>query len=109
MDRLESFTHRTDLVRLETEGHVPSFNHNLSSEEAELRLQQVYTPFHNAYNTLVKERCNNNHTVTLISIHSFTPVWNGTVRTMDVGVLFDECEELGTKLAALLKEEGLFC
>ena len=27
---------------------------------------------------------------------------------MDIGVLFDECEELGTKLASLLKEEGLF-
>ena len=27
---------------------------------------------------------------------------------MDIGVLFDECEELGTKLAALLREKGLF-
>ena len=99
---------RTDLIRLETEGHLLSFNQNLSSADHTHRLQQIYEPFHATYNTLVKERCGQERPVVLISIHSFTPVWNGTVRTMDVGVLFDECEELGIRLAGLLKEEGLF-
>ena len=99
---------RTDLIRLETEGHTLSFNENLSEHAEQQRLQQVYDTFHAAYNALVEKRCQEPTPVTLISIHSFTPVWNGTVRTMDIGVLFDECEELGIKLAALLKEEGLF-
>ena len=99
---------RTDLIRLETEGHILSFNHNLSEHAEQQRLQQVYTPFHTAYNELVEMRCKDPKPLTLISIHSFTPVWNGRVRTMDIGVLFDECEELGTKLAALLKKEDLF-
>lgn len=99
---------RTDLIRLETDGHPLSFNHNLSNHDEQERLQQVYVPFHTAYNELVARRCQDSRSVTLISIHSFTPVWNGSVRTMDIGVLFDECEELGTKLAALLKKEGLF-
>ena len=99
---------RTDLVRLETEGHHLSFNRNLSSAEHEQRVQEVYKPFHAAYNTLVKERCQHDQPVILISIHSFTPVWNGTVRTMDIGVLFDECEDLGIKLAELLREEEFF-
>ena len=99
---------RTDLIRFETEGHLLSFNHNLSEDAEQERLQQVYKPFHTAYNDLVAKRCQSPEPVTLISIHSFTPVWNGTVRTMDIGVLFDECEELGNKLAALLKNEDLF-
>ncbi len=99
---------RTDLIRLETEGHPLSFNQNLSPAEHEQRLQEVYKPFHAAYNTLVEERCQHDQPVILISIHSFTPIWNGSVRTMDIGVLFDECEDLGTKLAGLLREEDLF-
>ena len=99
---------RTDLIRFETEGHQLSFNQNLSTAEHEQRLQEVYKPFHEAYDKLVKERCQHDQPVILISIHSFTPVWDGTVRTMDIGVLFDECEELGVKLAGLLREEDLF-
>ena len=48
---------RTDLIRLETEGHTLSFNHNLSDHAAQQRLQQVYEPFHAAYNSLVGKRC----------------------------------------------------
>ena len=99
---------RTDLVRLETEGHRLSFNQGLSSEDHTQRLQQIYQPFHSAYHTLVQRRRRQERPVTLISIHSFTPVWDGIIRTMDIGVLFDECEELGLRLAELLKKEDLF-
>ena len=99
---------RTDLVRLEAEGHRLSFNQDLTSEDHTQRLQQIYKPFHSAYHTLVQRRRRQAPPVILISVHSFTPVWDGVVRTMDIGVLFDECEELGLKLAELLKKEGLF-
>ena len=98
---------RTDLVRLETEDHVLSFNHNLSSEESETFTTSVHS-LSRCLQYMVQERCNKSTPVTLISIHSFTPVWNGTVRTMDIGVLFDECEELGRRLAGYSKNEGLF-
>lgn len=99
---------RKDLFRRETEGHQLTFNATLTVEEGQQRLNKFYTPFHDAYDALVKERAQKEQPVVLISIHSFTPVWNGAVRTMDIGVLFDECEELGIQLANLLRDEELF-
>ena len=99
---------RADMFRRETEGHQLTFNIELNDAEQQRRLNSVYHPFHTAYDDLVKERVQHNKPVLLVSIHSFTPVWNGSVRTMDVGVLFDECAELGHQLADFLKEEDLF-
>ena len=99
---------RQDLFRRETEGHQLTFNAQLTAEEGEQRLENFYKPFHDAYDDLVKERAQKEAPVVLISIHSFTPVWDGAVRTMDIGVLFDECEGLGVQLASLLQDEELF-
>jgi len=99
---------RTDLIRLETEGHYLSFNQQVDAREQQRRIDTVYHPFHQAYDALVKERISKQPPVLLISIHSFTPVWDGKVRTMDVGVLFDTCEELGQQLATCIAKQDLF-
>lgn len=99
---------RTDLIRKETEGHILSFNQHLTPSDEIQRLQQYYSPYHTAFDQLVQERVQHTPPVLLISMHSFTPVWNGAVRNMDIGVLFDDCETLGLHLSRLLRKESLF-
>jgi predicted N-formylglutamate amidohydrolase len=99
---------RNDLIRKETEEHILSFNQALSPKEEVERLKEYYTPYHDAFDELVQQRIHHSPPVLLISMHSFTPVWNGSVRSMDVGVLFDESEELGIQLAESLRKEDLF-
>jgi predicted N-formylglutamate amidohydrolase len=42
----------------------------------------------------------------LLSVHSFTPIWNGRMRAMDMGVLFDKFEPIAQRLAEELTKEG---
>ncbi len=98
---------RTDLIKTETEGYPLSFNQNISADQEKQRLKEYYHPYHKAYDKLVEQRVAQPAPVLLISMHSFTPVWNGHVRTMDIGVLFDQCESLGHKLATLISEQEL--
>ena len=44
----------------------------------------------------------------LISLHSFTPLWNHKIRDMDVGVLFCEMSPLVTQFQEAWKAEGYF-
>lgn len=98
---------RQDLIRTHTDEHELSFNKLISTKEHNSRLVEWYHPFHNAYHKLVEHHAARS-TMILISIHSFTPVWDGKVRTMDIGVLFDQYEELGSRLAEELQKEDLF-
>ncbi len=98
---------RTDLIRTETEGYPLSFNQELAPEQVQQRLEVYYRPYHEAFDQLVEQRVAQSAPVLLVSMHSFTPVWNGQVRTMDIGVLFDKCEDLGSKLATLIGEQEL--
>lgn len=59
---------------------------SLDKETKERLLQEVYRPYREA----VLERMKNSTSpVFHLSVHSFTPVWHGEVRAMDVGLLFD--------------------
>ena len=44
--------------------------------------------------------------LSLCSIHSFTPVYRGCVRDVEVGVLFDAHDAHAEELAAALSEQG---
>lgn len=99
---------RLDLIRTETEGHPLSFNQNLSKEEEENRFSQWYQPYHTAFDQLVASRSNHPSPVVLVSVHSFTPVWDAQVRTMDIGVLFDHHVEPGEGLAKHIEDAGFF-
>ncbi|MBL3656947.1 N-formylglutamate amidohydrolase [Fulvivirga sediminis] len=53
-------------------------------------LDKYYHPYRNTVEDKIKKEVDMGHTVLHISMHTFTPVLNGVVRTVDVGILFDE-------------------
>lgn len=77
----------------------------LSVIEKNKLIQQIYTPYRN----LVEESISSRLPAIHLSIHTFTPVWNGEERRVDIGLLFDPdrtcelqfCEQLQQKLETI--------
>lgn len=61
-------------------------NRNLSPDERTFRTGAIYQPFESALARLLATRPN----ATLVTVHTFTPVWFGAPRTVDIGLLHGE-------------------
>lgn len=90
------------LFRAEAEGAPVELNRDLTVAERERRLTGWYRPFHQAIDRLLAPHQGS----ILFSIHSFTPVYEGAARPMEVGVLFDTEDELGEAAAEALQAAG---
>jgi predicted N-formylglutamate amidohydrolase len=70
-----------------SEAFVIPGNAGLSPADRKARAERVYTPFRDALNATLDERMDEGRRPVLVSIHSFTPVYNGVVRDMELGIL----------------------
>jgi predicted N-formylglutamate amidohydrolase len=61
----------------------------LGPAEKELLIEKYYLPFHRAVDNAVRSALKSNQRVLHLSVHSFTPVLDGIVRTADLGLLYD--------------------
>ena len=96
-----------DLIRASTEGHALSFNQQLDDAEVSRRLAAYHAPYHAAIDEGLRARLRvEAGDVLLLSVHTFTPVWNHRVRPMDVGVLYAPYEALAQRLVGELEREG---
>lgn len=83
-------------------------NHNLSSKEKSQRTEAIYRPFEKALTTFIKQRREANRPPILITIHSFTPIYHGRKRQVELGILYDQDTRLANAiLKASLKEKDL--
>jgi predicted N-formylglutamate amidohydrolase len=81
------------LVELNRSRHHPalfsSYTKGLSRAERERILEQYYRPHRDAIGRQVAAWTNAEEHVRHVAVHSFTPVLNGAVRTLDIGLLYD--------------------
>ena len=70
-------------------------NADLTSGERELRVQNYYLPFHSALSKLLDEGQGNS---VMVTVHSFTPVYHGKRRDVEIGVLHDRDSRLADEL-----------
>lgn len=91
------------IFRAEAEGHPVELNRGLSDDERERRLVRLWRPYHRTVSAVVRA----SEAPVLMSLHTFTPVYEGESRDLEVGVLFDTEEELAASLAEALREAGL--
>ena len=80
-------------------------NANLSLEDRQARVALSWQPFHEAVEQLIKGRLLQDRETSLISIHSFTPVYKGVKRPWHIGILHDEDRSMADPLIAALKSE----
>lgn len=90
------------LFRLEAEGRQVALNRDLDDAERARRIERMYQPFHGA----IDRGLGPHGAEILFSIHSFTPVYEGQTRAMEIGVLYNTQDELGQRAARHLADAG---
>lgn len=65
-------------------------NTGLSATDRLVRAERVYLPFRAALTNLLDARAAQALPTALVTIHSFTPVFEGKRRSIDIGILHDE-------------------
>ena len=74
------------------EDHAISWNQHLDEVERERRRARYHEPYHAAIDQVLRDRATHRRPTRLLSIHSFTPVYRGEAREVEIGVLFDDHE-----------------
>jgi predicted N-formylglutamate amidohydrolase len=89
------------------EGTPLSFNQDITPEERAYRRAQYYDPYHQAVDGVITKRLTHPEPWTLLAMHSFTRAYKDTIRTLEIGVLYDDPNaDQATTLVDLLRQEG---
>jgi predicted N-formylglutamate amidohydrolase len=80
-------------------------NHGLSPAEVAARYEEILVPYHDCIAALLDRRAQAGRRSVLIAMHSFTPVFGGSERTMHVGVLYNRDRRLARHLLELLRAD----
>ncbi len=96
------------LIDLNRSRHHPrlfsEFSHGLPEAEKEAIIARWYTPFRDATLQAVEEVLPWCDLLLHLSVHSFTPVLEGVVRTNDIGILYDPQRQAEKDLARRLAQ-----
>lgn len=93
-----------DLILPESDGTPVPGNRGLTDAERQRRVREFYDPYHAAVDRIVRDRADASRL--LLSVHSFTPTLDGKERPFDVGVLFDDHEDLAREFGQRLAHTG---
>ncbi|RCW28310.1 putative N-formylglutamate amidohydrolase [Ciceribacter lividus] len=75
-------------------------NHDLDVAERYARTAALYIPFHDRIDAIIAERKAAGRRTVLVTVHSFTPVYMGRHREVEVGILHDEDSRLADAMLA---------
>jgi predicted N-formylglutamate amidohydrolase len=81
-------------------------NRNLAAAERETRRAAVFEPYHARIRALLDARQAAQRRTVYVAMHSFTPVFKGESRAMQVGVLYNRHAQLANIMLDLLRAEG---
>ena len=84
-----------DAIVEESDGVGIPGNENLNSAQREQRVREYYLPFHRQLETTLERA---GYDCALVTIHSFTPVYKGQRRDVEIGVLHDSHTSLADAL-----------
>jgi predicted N-formylglutamate amidohydrolase len=72
-----------------SEGQAIPGNAHLDEMAAESRIAEIHRPFHSALGAILRDRLDRGTPLHLLTVHSFTPVYFGRRRAVELGVLHD--------------------
>lgn len=83
-------------------------NAALSAAERLARTEAIYSPFRKGLSDLIKTRVANHRPPVIVTLHSFTPVWHGQPREVEVGILHDSDSRLADAFLADAADDDAF-
>jgi predicted N-formylglutamate amidohydrolase len=92
-----------DLIRTRAEGRDIKLNRHVDVAERERRIERLHRPYHAAIDREVAR----SKVPLLLAMHTFTPVYEGRRREVEVGVLFDTEEALAERFRHAIADVGL--
>jgi predicted N-formylglutamate amidohydrolase len=81
-------------------------NVNLTPEDRAARVNAIFKPYHDRITALLDARLDAGRRTIVVAMHSFTPVFKGESRAMQVGVLYNKDPKFAHILLELLEAEG---
>jgi predicted N-formylglutamate amidohydrolase len=75
-------------------------NQHLTSEQRAARIAELYEPFHEAIEAEIDARSARGLETVLVTVHSFTPVYFGRAREVQLGILYDSDARLADQMIA---------
>lgn len=90
-----------DAIRATAEGRTIFLNRDIDESERLRRLEMA-----RAYHAAIDEALSSDAAPIVLSIHTFTPLYEGVRRTVEVGVLFDEEDALAERVRDTLAQHG---
>ena len=73
-------------------------NKSLSAADKMKRIEAIYWPFHEGLAHVLDQRACEGRPTSLVTIHSFTKVYKGKERAVELGILFDRDARIAGKL-----------
>ena len=83
-------------------------NSELTAAQRKGRVDEVYLPFRTAIADHLRNRCAEGRPPVLVTVHSFTPVYRGVKRSVDIGVVCDTDCRLAEALLRRARDSGQF-
>lgn len=80
-------------------------NLRLTAEAREDRVAAFWAPFHAALEALIDRRLGQRRPTTLVTVHSFTPVYRGVARPWHVGIISTDERGLADAVLAALRRD----
>jgi predicted N-formylglutamate amidohydrolase len=99
--------HASDSIPSQSEIYPIPGNRDLDEATRDYRRESLFNPFHARLQTLIDQRVAQGRPVRVVGIHSFTPVYHGQPRALEVGVLFGEAKGYAQRLIDGLSQHPL--
>ena len=81
-------------------------NLRLTAQQRAIRRDEIFTPYHARIRAMLDARQSAGRRTVYVAMHSFTPVFKGESRAMQVGVLYNRDAKLANIMLELLRAEG---
>jgi len=83
-------------------------NAGLSAVDRDARTHEIYLPFRSAIARRIAERRAEGRETVLVTIHSFTPIYRGVSRDVEVGILHDSDSRLADQMLTRAETSGRY-
>lgn len=95
-------------VPVRSEVHVIPGNTTLSPRERQQRVERFYVPFQETLSACIEHRGRTVADPIVVTIHSFTPVFDGRARDVEIGIIHDSDRRFADALIDALRRHATF-